>query len=229
MVTNPEDDLVRACRILGNFGHADTVWGHVAVRIEQSDLYLMKGAGVGLDETTTQDLVVIDRHGVVREGSRRCHKEFPIHTEILAANEHLNAVVHTHPPYGVAFGATSGTLRPIGHEGAYFAPSGVPRFEATSDLIVTAELGASVASTLGDARALFLRNHGVVAVGRNIQEATMAATLLEKACFIQLTVGASDHTWTFEEEAIVKRGRIYDEASLADMWDYYVRRLGSKA
>lgn len=219
-------ELAIACRILGREGHDDSVFGHLSVRVPGQDRLWMKGHDLGLDEIGDEDSVLLDLDGKVLEGTRRRHGEYPIHTEVLHARPDVMAVVHTHPPYGVMFGASEEPLRPVSHEGSFFHPHGVPRFTLTSDLILTRERGEAVAKTLDQARAVMLQNHGVVVVGRSIREATVGALVLEKACRYQLSLIGKPYAWSTDEDTQHKQGYIYDEHSINMIWNYYLRRHG---
>jgi len=153
------------------------------------------------------------------------HSEVFIHAEVFRARPEVNGVVHTHPVPATVFSSLDVPLRPIMHEGTNFVPPDVPRFTETSDLIVTPALGRSVARTLSDRPALFLVNHGIVTAGESIEEATVNALLLDKIARAQLMVpGGVPRVWTSDEEALVKRKRIYNAQSLESRWAYYQRR-----
>jgi L-fuculose-phosphate aldolase len=220
-------DLALACRILGTNGHGDSIYGHVSARLGPGRL-LMKAHGIGLEEVTVDDLLVLDLDGEVLQGTKPRHTEFPIHTEVLRTREDVAAVVHTHPIHSVAFGARGLQLRPVGHEGSYFWPPDVALFDEFTDLVRTREQGEAVARTLGDRPAIFLRNHGIVVAERSIAWATCAAILLEKAAQVQL-LAQPTHEVAFAhtpaDEAVRKR-RIWTDESIDAMWRYYVRRLG---
>lgn len=218
-------DLVRACRILGTNGHGDNIYGHVSARLG-TDRVLMKAHHVALEEVTEADLLVLDLDGNVREGDKRRHTEYPIHTEIMRARPDVTAVVHTHPIHSVAFAARGLPLRPVGHEGSYFWPPDVPVFEEFTDLVRTREQGEAVARKLGGRPAMFLRNHGIAVAERSIEWATCVAILLEKAAEVQLLAQPSSEVGiahTPEDEAVRKR-RIWTDESIDATWRYYLRR-----
>ena len=182
---------------------------------------------MGLEEITPDDLILLDLDGKVLAGERQRHEEYPIHAEVFRARPEVRCVVHTHPRYGIAFAARGGPLLPIGHEGSFFWPPGVPTFEEFTDLVRTREQGAAVARTLGSRRALFLRNHGVVVVGTTIAEATWAALALERAAELQLLAQPNADAsvlHTPEDEARRKGAIMYPERTRA-VFDYYVRKL----
>ena len=220
--------LVDACRILAMAGQGDDVWGHATARVPGTDTFWMKPAGLGLEEIRAEDLQLIDLGGKVLRGPHPRHTEVFIHSEVFRARADVGGVVHTHPVPATVFSSLGVPLRPIMHEGTNFVPPDVPRFDETTDLIVTPELGRAVARTLGARPALFLVNHGIVTAGATIEEATVNALLLDKIARAQLMVpGGTPRIWTSDDEALVKRKRIYSSEALASRWAYYQRvRLG---
>jgi ribulose-5-phosphate 4-epimerase/fuculose-1-phosphate aldolase len=235
MTTRPPTDvslrrrLAEACHVLAAEGQGDDVFGHAVVRGSRPDTFWMKPAGLGLEEVGSYDMLLVDLEGRVLRGRRPRHGEVFIHTEILRARPEVGAVVHTHPPHATIFAALGVPLRPITHEGAVFVPPDVPRFDETSDLIVTPERGRAVAAALGDRPALLLVAHGIVTVGATIEDATIGAILLERAARAQLMVpAAAPGHWSRDEDALAKRARLTSPPVVADRWAYYLRRLGRR-
>ncbi|HWN31723.1 MAG TPA: class II aldolase/adducin family protein [Pseudonocardia sp.] len=227
-MSNPQRDQVSlASRVLAAQGHADLIWGHASVRDLADRGIWIKAAEWSLDEVTPDRVHLVDAGGAVLDGDGARHSEYPIHTEILAARPDVGAVVHTHPPYAVALAATGQPLRPVSHAANMFVPPQVPRFTATADLITTPELGRQVAARLGEADALFLVNHGIVAVGPTVQVATVRAVVLERACHQQLLTQSFGGwpSWSDPVESLAKRANIYHERAVGAVWDYLVRTL----
>ena len=219
--------VATGCRILAGAGQDDLIWGHASVRDPEGRGVWIKSAEWSLAEITADRVHLVDQDGAVLAGEGARHSEYPIHTEIMAARPDVGAVVHTHPPYSVALAATGQELRPVSHAANFFVPPAVSRFTETADLILTRDLGRSVASALGDAPALFLVNHGIVAVGSTLEEATVAAVLLERACQQQLLTASAGGwpSWSPPEESLRKREHIYNKRAMAAVWDYLVRQL----
>ncbi|MQA94378.1 MAG: class II aldolase/adducin family protein [Streptosporangiales bacterium] len=221
------DLVATSSRILAAEGHGDLIWGHASARDPRGRGVWIKAAEWGLEEVTPARVHLVDPGGAVLEGGGARHSEYPIHTEVMAARPDVGGVVHTHPPHAVALAAAGEPLLPVSHAANLFVPPTVPRFTQTADLILTSELGRAVATRLGEARALFLVNHGIVTVGRTLREATVAAVVLERACAQQLLTTAADGrpTWSSPEESLAKREHIYNERAQEAVWDYLVRRL----
>jgi L-ribulose-5-phosphate 4-epimerase len=220
----PEDQaralIASACRVLQAAGQADLVWGHVSVRDAGGRGVWIKGAGLGFDEVTEADCVLLSWAGEILAGTGKRHVEYPIHTELMASRPDVGGVVHTHPLYSVAFAAQERPLRALSHEGAQFAPPDVPRFTRTGDLISTPGLGRDLAAALGQAKAVLMPRHGIVTAAATLGEAVGAAVHLERACQIELLAGP-DAQPSPDAEATAKRTRARNRFQIA--WEYLER------
>lgn len=227
----PRQLVATASRILAESGHGDLIWGHASARDTEGRGVWLKAATWGLDEITTDRVHLVGWSGEVLQGDGERHQEYPIHTEIMAARPEVGGVVHVHSPYSVALSASGTELVPVSHAANYFTPEGVARYTDTGDLILSSQLGADLAACLGASRAVFLVNHGIVTVGADVREATVAAILLEMACQQQLlTTGFhATATWSDPEESRSKREHIYSPRAVRGVWDYLERRLSPLA
>jgi L-fuculose-phosphate aldolase len=177
--------LIEAGRVLAHEGQGDYVAGHVTARLpDGSGHFLMKPAGIGLEEMNEDNVITCDAAGARIGGTMPRHNEVFIHSEVLRARPDVNAVVHTHPSHVVAFSSLGKPLLPVVSDATIFDE--LPIFEETTDLIVDAQRGAAVAKCLGRNNALILRNHGIVTCGETIEEAVYYALKLDKACKVQL-------------------------------------------
>jgi ribulose-5-phosphate 4-epimerase/fuculose-1-phosphate aldolase len=218
--------LALACRILGTEGHDDLNLGHLSARAPgQPNTMVMKGRGRRLSEVQTEDLVFIDFNYRKIAGERDVHSEMPIHVEIYRKRPEIHCVVHTHPMYATAFSSTGQRLMPINNESVLFAKP-LPYFDTVTDLIVTPELGKTLAEKLGPEKAIFMKNHGIVVVGETVEQATVRTYLLEKAVktlFIAKVLG--DPSWTDADEAEKKVQKIFTPPKINSMWESLARQL----
>lgn len=217
------------CRVLGEADQGDLIWGHVSARDPQGRGVWMKAAGWGFEEVGPEQVLLVSWSGEVLEGDGRRHAEFPIHTEVMRARSDVGSVIHTHSPAAVALGSLGVPLRPISHEANLFVPPELARYTQTGDLILSADLGRSIATALGDRNAAMMVNHGIVVAGPDVQTAAVTAFLLDRACRIQLTAMAAGGwpTWSSPQESLAKREHCFPEPLLASAWDYLVRSLNS--
>lgn len=224
------EELAQACRILEMEGHSDMTLGHMSLRDPAGRGVWLKRAGISLGEVMdVEDFVLIDFDGHKLAGSGRVHKEWPIHTKIMEVRPDINVVGHTHPLHACAFSATHEELKAVTHEAVYLG--GPPaRYDGTTGLIDTPQLGEDLAAALGDASTVLLRNHGATFVGMSTPIGAMMGIFLEKACRVQLLLMASGfpYTATSPEELAAKRTQVFDTPLVASHWDYFRRRLAAR-
>jgi ribulose-5-phosphate 4-epimerase/fuculose-1-phosphate aldolase len=220
------DELATACRQLAAEGHEDGNWGHLAARDPSGRGFWLKRSGIGLGEVRSrEDFILLDFDGEQLAGSGMRHLEWPIHAEIMRARTDVAATAHTHALSFALFSATDVELQQLLHESTAFVDR-LPRFRATSDLIVTPELGRLLAQELGDARAVLMASHGAAVTGKNVADLAVNVICLTKAIDAQRAMAATG--WPVIEpgrdEAVAKARRIWS-LEMADVhWSFWIRR-----
>lgn len=177
------EDVAWACRILAMLGYEDLTLGHVSARASDESTIYIKRKGVALGEVVPADILTVDLRDA-GAGGDGMHLETVLHTEVYKRRPDVRSVVHGHPPYATAFGATDAEFAFLTHDSVMFA-NGISTYDGVPDLIVDEEQGAAVAEALGSASALLLRNHGVLVAERDVRWAVLAGALLERACQLQ--------------------------------------------
>lgn len=217
--------LALAARVLSAAGHDDFNQGQVSARLPGRSAFLIKSAQCGFSEATPEDVVA-----ATTDSAAPPHPfappELPLHQAIYAVRPDVNAIVHSHAPHTLVFGALAAELAAISHDGAFFVGR-VGRFVTTSNTILSRDIGDLVAVDLADNPAVFLRNHGGVVVGKSLRHATVYAQLLERACQLQLAAmatGARFHTST-DADVVDKRAYIYSDTAVKSYWEYSVRQV----
>ena len=206
IVQSLQAQVAWACRILAAEGYADLTLGHVSARGADGSI-LIKRKGVALDEVEAEDVVSVEDTDAV------LHLETVLHSGVYRVRADVGAVVHGHPPFATALGATSADLLPLTHDGILFA-DGIARF-GEPDLIVDDDQGDAVAAALGDSRAVMMKNHGVLVVGKDVPWAVLTAATLERAARLQSIAH------TLGELQPVK----YRDEFVAEYWEAWQRQL----
>lgn len=214
-----------AARSLSLGGHDDFNQGQVSARPPGAGFMVIKSALKGFDECLPQDVITapVDPHAATPP---LAPPELALHQAIYRARPDVNAIVHSHAPHTLVFGATKLELRAVSHDGAYFEGR-LPRFVQTSNTILDIETGEAVARALGDCPAALLRNHGGVIVGKSIRHATVHSHTLERACRFQLMaeqIPGGYHSSSLEDIE-GKRAFIYADLSVRSYWDYCVGQV----
>jgi len=222
--------LADAGRVLAHENQGDYVAGHVSLRLpDDPDLFLMKPAGIGLEEMTEENIIVVNSEGDKISGGGGRHNEVFIHSEVLRARPDCSAVIHTHAQYAVVFSSLGKPLEAVSNDGAFFA-GGLPVFDETTELIVTRERGKAVARDLGTHGALLLRNHGIVTAAASMEEAVWLALKLNQACHAQLMAEWAGGAKLVgdPEQAKIKRAYVNRPDMHKGVFDYVLRRCGAR-
>ena len=224
-----QEQVAWACRILALEGYVDLTLGHVSARAPGDQVVYIKRKGVGLDEVEPDDVVALDLDSDGASDSPEMHLEAVLHTEVYKARPDVGAVVHGHPPFATAFAAADARLELLTHDAVLFA-DGVSHFAETSELITSPEQGKAVAQALGSRRAVILRNHGVLIVGKDVPWAVLAAVTLERAIRLQSIASSLgplrpiSRDWAERIHPEKYQDRLVDEYWAA--WIRKVRRAG---
>lgn len=220
---SPHVEIAWACRILAMDGHGDFTLGHVSVR--DGEVVHMKPNGIGLEEVAPGDVLTIDLDGHKLAGAGPVHLEAVLHTAVYRARPDVGSVIHTHPPYATALGATSADLQMLNHDAVLFK-EGLAYFDDTAELIVNPVQGAAVAQALGNRRAVIMRGHGVLMTGKTVPWAVYGALTLERVIRIQTIAAALGplRPMTAEMAARVYPDKYRDEF-IGAYWRYLVRQV----
>ena len=205
------EQVAWACRIIAIEGYADLTLGHVSAR-DADGVVWIKRKGVALDEVEPGDVVPLG------DTDATLHLETVLHEGVYRARRDVGAVIHGHPPYATALGATRADLEILTHDGILFA-DGLGRF-SDPDLIVDDEQGDAVAAALGTRRAVLLENHGVLVVGKDLPWAVLTAARLQS---IAATLGKlRPITTTLARELEPVK---YRDAFVAEYWEAWQRQV----
>ncbi|MBK7251007.1 MAG: class II aldolase/adducin family protein [Gammaproteobacteria bacterium] len=124
-----------------------------------------------------EDIVAIDAHGRVRTGEQRPSTELPLHRAIYAARRDAGAIVHTHSPGATALACARRAI-PAFHYMIAVAGGHDIRC-ADYATFGTDALADHALRALEDRKAALLANHGVVAIGTELEDAVRIAVEVE--------------------------------------------------
>lgn len=149
--------------------------GNCSVRFD--DRIAITPSGVPYDEIDPDGVPVVDLDGGRLAGDAEPSSETPLHAAVYDATE-AGAVVHVHSPWATTFAVLRRPVPPV-HYMVSLAGGTVPVADYAT--YGTPELAATVVETLTDhdVRACLLANHGVVAIGDDLDDAFEVARAVE--------------------------------------------------
>ena len=181
-----KERLAAGFRIFAEFGFSEGVAGHITARDpEFTDTFWVNPFGMHFGLICASDLIRVDADGRVVEGSGPVNvSAFAIHAQIHEARPDVVAAAHAHTIYGRAWSAVGRLLDPITQDACAFYEDHV-FYDDTRVVITEAEEGAELARCLGPHKAAILRNHGLITVGRSVEEAVWWLVAMERCCQVQ--------------------------------------------
>ena len=202
-------ELACAYRLVDYFGWCELIYAHLTARVPGPDAhFLINPYGLNYDEVTASNLVKIDINGHVVEDSDHPINEagFIIHSAIhMLENTSNHVVMHTHSRAGMAVAALKDGLLPISMGATMFYDDiAYHDYEGPSLYL---DERSRLQSSLGNKRALILRNHGLMTVGETVPEAFVRLYRLESACRTQLDASAAGEVNLLDHDTASKSGQ----------------------
>ena len=139
------------------------------------------------------DLIQVDHTGKVIAGgpNRKLNKAgFLIHAAIHEARPDVICAAHAHGTYGRAFCSLAKPLDIITQDHCAFYKD-LALYEDYGGVVLDDQEGKDIAACLDKCKAALLSNHGVLTVGKSIEEAIFWFLSLERCCQVSLLANAS--------------------------------------
>jgi ribulose-5-phosphate 4-epimerase/fuculose-1-phosphate aldolase len=184
--------LAGAFRLFSKFGFDEGVAGHITARDpEKKDHFWVNPFGMHFSQIKASDLILCNHDGVVVEGNYPVNRAaFAIHSQVHAARPDVIAAAHTHSVYGKTWSTLGRLLDPITQDSCAFYDDH-SLFDDFTGVVLDVEEGKRIGKALGDKKACILRNHGLLTVGKTVDEAAWWFTTMDRSCQAQLLAEAA--------------------------------------
>jgi ribulose-5-phosphate 4-epimerase/fuculose-1-phosphate aldolase len=184
--------LVAAFRLFAHYGFDEGIAGHITVRDpEFLDCFWVNPFGMYFGHIRVSDLLLVNHKGEVVRGNRPVNTAaFAIHSQIHQARPDVNAAAHAHSLYGKAWSTLGRLLDPLTQDACAFYEDQA-LFNDYTGVVLDTQEGKRIADTLGERKAVILRNHGLLTVGHSVDEAAWWFVTMERSCQTQLIAEAT--------------------------------------
>ena len=187
--------------------------GNIGVRLKNS--FLVTPSGIPAEELLPQRMVEMDFAGGVL-GAGKPSSEWRFHRDILAARSDMGAVVHTHSRYATSLACLQRDI-PAFHYMIAAAGGDTIRC-APYALFGTQELSDLALQALRERKACLLGNHGMIALGTDL-EAALALTLevesLAQQYWTALQLGEPSILSSQQMQAVMEKFKSYGPGASA--------------
>jgi ribulose-5-phosphate 4-epimerase/fuculose-1-phosphate aldolase len=184
--------LTAGIRLFAKYGFSEGVAGHITARDpEFPDRFWVNPFGVSFSDVSAGDLLLVNASGTVIKGDGPLNgAAFAIHSAIHQARPDVVSAAHAHSVYGRSVAALGELVLPITQDAcAFYGDHAL--FDDYAGLVLDPAEGRRIATTLGNRKALVLRNHGLLTVGQTVDSAVWWFIAMERSCQVQLAVQAA--------------------------------------
>src|SRR5215475_8575373 len=193
--------LAAAFRLFARYGFDEGVAGHITARDpEKADHFWVNPFGIDFSQVRVSDLILVNHKGEVVEGENPVNTAaFAIHSSIHSARPDCIAAAHAHSVFGKSWSALGRPLDPITQDScAFYEAHSV--FNDYTGVVYDPVEGQRIAAALGNNKAVILRNHGLLTVGKTVDEAAWWFITMERSCHAQLLAQSAGELQLIEHE-----------------------------
>lgn len=206
MFEKQKAEVIKTGKQLDRYGLISLAGGNVSARMEDGSV-LVTPSGMIYEDMVEDDVLVMTTDGDILEGSRKPSSDTEGLLYIFRQRPDVMAVIHTHQPYATAisliqdeFRADLTTLGNACGGNVQVAPYAPPGSLA---------MGEDTVKYIGEALAVILAHHGVMAIGSSIKQALNAAVYLEECAKAYLAARAVGPIKTLNDAQIRQAVEVY--------------------
>lgn len=211
---------VSAMRRLDSIGMNRGSSGNCSIRITSG--FLITPSGIPVEALKEELLVEMSLEGeavpktteVQKSMSVKPSSEWRFHRDIYARRPEVNAIVHSHSPFATTLACLNLDVPPFHYMIAIAGGDSIRC--APYELFGTQELSNVALEALAGRKACLLQNHGMIAIGSNLQDALRVAIETESLCeqYWRVIQVGKPHLLTSEEmNRVMEKFKFYGETN----------------
>ncbi|MEA3297512.1 MAG: class II aldolase/adducin family protein [candidate division Zixibacteria bacterium] len=142
--------------------------GNLSVRLDD-DRIMITPTGASKGRLRPDDMVIVDVNGKHLQGQNKASSESAMHLFVYRSRSEVKACVHTHAPYATAFAVAGVSPGEDVLPEVIVSVGNIPLTDYAQP--GTEEVWKSIAPHIETCNAFLLRNHGLLTIGRSLEEA----------------------------------------------------------
>ena len=158
--------------------------GNMSAYCRAENIMYITPTSVRYETMRPEDVVAMRLDGTILGGEKQPSSEWRMHAAVYRAFPDTGAVFHTHSPHATAFAVVHQPIPATLIEMHFFLGGDVPCAKYARP--GTDAVGENAAAVLAGKGGCLLENHGVLAVGRDLDEAYLRAEYIEDAAKIYI-------------------------------------------
>lgn len=183
-----------AFRVFARMGYCEGEAGHISVRDPvDPQTFFINPLGVHFAMIMPSDLVHVGADGSILPDGNQVPINaagYSIHLALLKARPDINAACHTHSIHGRSFSTFGRPLEMLNQDACIFYNNQAV-YTNFGGVAIEGEEGLEIAEAAKGTRNVILQNHGLLTMGKTVDEAAYMFTLMENSCHAQLMADAA--------------------------------------
>ncbi|MDD6808130.1 MAG: class II aldolase/adducin family protein [Oscillospiraceae bacterium] len=174
--------VVEAGKKLVEKGLIARTWGNVSARISDTQ-FVITPSGKPYETLTPEEIVVVNIDDCEYEGDIKPSSEKGIHADAYRLRPEVNFVIHTHQIYASALSTSGRGIPEVPYRMLTTLGPVVPVAEYGMPSTDTLRKGVEAAYiNYPKSRAIIMKHHGAICLGKDMAEAFKVAEVLEDTC-----------------------------------------------
>lgn len=209
-----KEEIVKTGKTILREGLVIGTWGNVSMRLPKENLFAITASGIAYEKMTENDIVILDYDGNIIHGKRLPSIEWSMHAAVYKVREDVGAIIHTHSVHASAMAVARKPIPPAVEDLVQIVGGGVEVSKYA--LPGTEKLAQNVVKSLGDRMAVMISNHGLMGVGKDMEEALNVCRVVEKGAQISILASKIGNPVMIPQEEV------------QEMREFYLKSYGQK-
>lgn len=201
------ESLLAIGKQLVSSGLVEGTWGNISIWDAEKNGFWLTPSGMDYLTLGEDDLVLLDGSGAVISGRRKPSSEYLLHQEIYRQRPDVQGIVHTHSVYATAHAVARTCIPGIVEDLVQIVGGSVEVADYAAP--GTQDLAKAAVAALGGKDAVLLANHGLVGVGRTVEEALKVCQVVEKSAQIHVMARSIGRPVVLSEDEIDQMRQAY--------------------
>ncbi len=171
------ESLLNNFKKLAELGLNKGTSGNASVRTDKG--FLVTPSGMAVEQMSATSMVEVDMNGQAISAGKPS-SEWRFHRDIYQARPEIQAIVHTHSMFATSLSCLRQNIPPFHYMIAVAGGKDIRCAEYA--LFGTQELSDAAIAALENRKACLLANHGMIALGKTLDQAVSVAVEVETLC-----------------------------------------------
>ncbi len=171
------ESLLNNFKKLAELGLNKGTSGNASVRTDKG--FLVTPSGIAVEQMSATSMVEVDMNGQAISAGKPS-SEWRFHRDIYQARPEIQAIVHTHSMFATSLSCLRQNIPPFHYMIAVAGGKDIRCAEYA--LFGTQELSDAAIVALENRKACLLANHGMIALGKTLDQAVSIAVEVETLC-----------------------------------------------